>query len=91
MDHLTHEIKGLLHNPRLLFQYAILNFFLISVGTAAVVYIKKEAVIEYQVKQGEQIGRAVDGLSQSKTPDQSKDNLKEINQASDNIISASKK
>ena len=55
MKHLIQEIKDLIHRPRLLIQYLVLNFFLISVGVAAVVYTKKEIVLEHTRVQSEQI------------------------------------
>ena len=55
MKHLIQEIKDLLQRPRLLIQYLILNFFLISVGIAAVVYTKKVVILEHSRVQSEQI------------------------------------
>lgn len=55
MSHLIQEIKDLFHRPRLLIQYLVLNFFLISVGVASVMYTKKELVKEHTRVQSEQI------------------------------------
>lgn len=55
MKHLIQEIKDLFQRPRLLIQYVVLNFFLISVGLAAVVYTKKELALEHSKIQSEQI------------------------------------
>ena len=65
MKHLIQEIKDLLQRPRLLIQYLILNFFLISVGVAAVVYTKKGVILEHSRVQSEQIlnvSRKLDGV-----------------------------
>lgn len=65
MKHLIQEIKDLFQRPRLLIQYLILNFFLISVGVAAVVYTKKEMILEHSRVQSEQIlnvSRKLDGV-----------------------------
>ena len=65
MKHLIQEIKDLVQKPRLLLQYVVLNFFLISVGLAAVMYIKKEAILEHQRTQGEliiNVNRQLDGV-----------------------------
>lgn len=55
MKHLIQETKDLFQRPRLLIQYVVLNFFLISVGLAAVVYTKKELALEHSKTQSEQI------------------------------------
>jgi hypothetical protein len=55
MKDLIQEIKDHWPRPRLLVQYVVLNFFLLSVGGAAVVYIKNEALTTYQQKQNELI------------------------------------
>lgn len=65
MKHLIQEIKDLFQRPRLLIQYLILNFFLISVGVAAVVYTKKGVILEHSRVQSEQIlnvSRKLDGV-----------------------------
>lgn len=65
MNHLIQEIKDLFQRPRLLLQYVVLNFFLISVGLAAVMYIKKESILEHQRTQGElimNVNRQLDGV-----------------------------
>lgn len=62
MNHLIQEIKELFKKPRLLIQYLILNFFLISVGIAAVVYSKKEILLEHTKVQSEQILNVTQGL-----------------------------
>ena len=65
MKHLIQEIRDLFQRPRLLIQYLILNFFLISVGVAAVVYTKKEMILEHSRVQSEQIlnvSRKLDGV-----------------------------
>lgn len=65
MKHLILEIKDLLQRPRLLIQYLILNFLLISVGVAAVVYTKKGVILEHSRVQSEQIlnvSRKLDGV-----------------------------
>lgn len=65
MKHLIREIKDLLQRPRLLIQYLILNFLLISVGAAAVVYTKKGVILEHSRVQSEQIlnvSRELDGV-----------------------------
>lgn len=65
MKHLIQEIRDLFQRPRLLIQYLILNFFLISVGLAVVVYTKKEMILEHSRVQSEQIlnvSRKLDGV-----------------------------
>lgn len=65
MKHLIQETKDLFQRPRLLIQYVVLNFFLISVGLAAVVYTKKELALEHSKTQSEQIinvGRQLRGV-----------------------------
>ena len=65
MKHLIQEIKDLFQRPRLLVQYLILNFFLISVGVVAVVYTKKVMILEHSRVQSEQIlnvSRKLDGV-----------------------------
>lgn len=65
MKHLIQEIKDLFQRPRLLVQYLILNFFLISVGVAAVIYTKKGVILEHSRVQSEQIlnvSRKLDGV-----------------------------
>lgn len=80
MKHLIQEIKDLLQRPRLLMQYVILNFFLISVGVAAVVYTKKEMVLEHQRMQSEQIldvSRKLDGVDLPKNLENDVDHLEQ--------------
>lgn len=68
MEHLIHDVRSVLKRPSLLLQYAVLNFFLLSVSTAAVVYIKKEAVIEYQQGKAEIILNAAKNLNHFDLP-----------------------
>ena len=68
MKHLLQEIKDLFNRPRLLIQYVVLNFFLISVGLAAVVYTKKEWVVEVNRVQSEQILTTADKLEKVELP-----------------------
>lgn len=80
MNVLIQEIKKVFARPRLLVQYIVLNFFLVSVGGAAVVYIKKEALVSYQVQQNEMIVsliKALDSVNLPVTVEQKVNNLEQ--------------
>ena len=77
---ISQEIKELFKKPRLLIQYLILNFFLISVGVAAVVYSKKEILLEHTRVQSEQIlnvGQALEGVDLPPKVEQKVDQLEQ--------------
>lgn len=84
-NHLAREMRDLMKNPKLLLQYLILNFFLLAVGLAAVVYIRKEAVIDYQKGQAIIIQGATGNLKDRRLPPEDSKDLKVINKASENI------
>lgn len=72
MKHLIKEIENLFNRPRLLVQYVVLNFFLISVGVAAVAYTRNELVVEQSKVQSEQTlntgGVSTDPKAQGSSP-----------------------
>jgi uncharacterized membrane protein len=49
-------------------QYVVLNFFLVSVGVAAVVYVKKELAVQHTIKQSEQILKVGEKLEKVDLP-----------------------
>lgn len=69
MKHLIQEIRDLFNNPRLLIQYVVLNFFLLSVGVAAVVYTKKEMALEQSRVQSQQILKTTGKLESVQLPE----------------------
>lgn len=90
MEHLIRDVTSVLKRPRLMLQYVILNFFLLSVGTAAVVYVKKETIIQYQQGKTEIILNAAKNLDHFDLPEPLESDVDRIRSAAVESQSASK-
>ena len=86
MKHLIQEIRELLQKPRLLLQYVILNFFLISLGVAAVVYTKKEMALEHARVQSEQIINTTEKLNGVDLPPSVERDVNRLQQGAETIL-----
>lgn len=78
MNDLIQAIKDVLKRPRLVIQYCILNFFLLSVGLAAVVYIQKEALENYQQYQNQLILHVSKDLNKVDLPARTEDDVRKL-------------
>lgn len=88
MKYLIKEIKDLFKRPRLLVQYAVLNFFLISVGVgvAAVTYTRNELVVEQSKVQSEKIISTTQSLENVHLPAHIKDDSLNLKQNAEQTL-----
>ena len=86
MKHLIKEIEDLFNRPRLLVQYAVLNFFLISVGVAAVTYTRNELVVEQSKVQSEKIISTTQSLENVHLPAHIKDDIINLKQNAEQTL-----